>query len=114
MHVAWTPACTPRSWTAGEPERADQARVGAGRAAGASRACSRTTSWRSTRTLDGSRLFFVSRGGNCVIQATLDANGQITLGVPGTVRYQTGNIPTGIAVSADGKRAYTYNEVGSR
>jgi DNA-binding beta-propeller fold protein YncE len=62
-------------------------------------------------TLDGSRLFFVSRGGNCVIQATLDANGQITLGVPGTVRYQTGNIPTGIAVSTDGKRAYTYNEV---
>jgi YVTN family beta-propeller protein len=63
-------------------------------------------------TLDGTRFFFVSRGGNCVLEATLDAAGRITLGAPDVVRYQTGNIPTGIAVSADGARAYAYNEVG--
>jgi YVTN family beta-propeller protein len=62
-------------------------------------------------TLDGTRFFLVSRGGNCVIEATLDANGKITLGAPDIVRYQTGNIPTGIAVSADGERAYAYNAV---
>ena len=63
-------------------------------------------------TLDGARLFFVSRGGNCVIEAGFDAAGAITLGAPNTLRYQTGNIPTGIAVSRDGTRAYAYNEVG--
>lgn len=62
-------------------------------------------------TADGQRFFFVSRGGNCVIEATLDANGRIFLGAPDVVRYQTGNIPTGIVVSADGARAYVYNEV---
>ncbi len=62
-------------------------------------------------TLDGSRFFFVSRGGNCVIEATLDGAGMIALGAPDVVRYQTGNIPTGIAVSADGTRAYVNNEV---
>jgi YVTN family beta-propeller protein len=62
-------------------------------------------------TLDGDRFFFVSRGGNCVIEAGLDATLKLTLGAPDVVRYQTGNIPTGIAVSADGTRAYVYNEV---
>jgi len=62
-------------------------------------------------TLDGSRFFFVSRGGNCVIQATLDVNGKVSIGAPDVKRYQTGNIPTGIAVSTDGERAYVYNEV---
>lgn len=62
--------------------------------------------------LDGSRLYFVSRGGNYVIEATLDANGVISIGAPDVVRYQTGNIPTGIAVDADGVRGYVYNEVG--
>jgi YVTN family beta-propeller protein len=62
-------------------------------------------------TLDGERFFFVSRGGNCVLEATLDGTGRISLGAPDVVRYQTGNIPTGIAVSSDGERAYAYNEV---
>lgn len=61
----------------------------------------------------GQRYYFVSRGGNCVIEAGLDANGAISLGAPNVVRYATGNIPTGIVVSADGKRAYTNNEVDS-
>lgn len=60
---------------------------------------------------DGTRFFFVSRGGNCVIEAGLDANGAISIGAPDVTRYQTGNIPTGIAVSADGERGYAYNEV---
>ena len=62
-------------------------------------------------TEDGTRFFFVSRGANCVIEAGLDANGAITIGAPDAVRYQTGNIPSGIVVSGDGARAYTYNEV---
>ncbi len=62
-------------------------------------------------TLDGARFFFVSRGGNYVLEGTRDASGRITIGAPDVVRYQTGNIPTGIAVSSDGRRAYVNNEV---
>jgi YVTN family beta-propeller protein len=62
-------------------------------------------------TPDASRFYLVSRGGNCVIEATLDAAGKLALGAPDVVRYQTGNIPTGIAVSSDGARAYVNNEV---
>lgn len=61
---------------------------------------------------EGTRFFFVSRGGNCVIEGALDANGAITLAAPDVVRYQTGNLPTGIVVSRDGKRAYVNNEAG--
>ncbi len=60
----------------------------------------------------GDTFLFVSRGGNCVVRATLDANGAITLQAPNVVRYQTGNLPGGITINADGTRAYTCNEVG--
>lgn len=61
-------------------------------------------------TLDGSSVFFVSRGGNYVLRAARDANGAINLGAPAVVRFQTGNLPNGIVVSKDGRRAYVNNE----
>lgn len=60
----------------------------------------------------GENFYFVSRGGNYVIRAKL-VDGKLNIGAPdNVVRFQTGHIPTGIAVSDDGKRAYTNNEVG--
>ena len=61
-------------------------------------------------TGDGKLFLIVSRGGNFVFRATLDANGRLTLGSP-VVRFQTGNIPNGVAISSDGRRAYVNNEV---
>lgn len=63
-------------------------------------------------TQDGQKFLIVSRGGNYVIQAGLDANGKLTIGAPTVKRYQTGNLPNGIVVSRDGKRAYANNEAG--
>ncbi|HEV7735297.1 MAG TPA: beta-propeller fold lactonase family protein [Candidatus Binatia bacterium] len=61
-------------------------------------------------TADGSSLLIVSRGGNYVLRAAVDASGAINIGAPNVVRFQTGNLPTGIAVSRDGRRAYVNNE----
>jgi YVTN family beta-propeller protein len=61
-------------------------------------------------TADGSSVFFVSRGGNYVLRASRDANGAINIGAPNVVRFQTGNLPNGIVVSKDGRRAYVNNE----
>lgn len=60
---------------------------------------------------DGENFVLLSRGGNYVMRATLDANGVLDIGDPNVVRFQTGNIPTGVVVSHDGKRCYTNNEV---
>ncbi|MGE3180283.1 MAG: hypothetical protein AB7N71_01530 [Phycisphaerae bacterium] len=54
----------------------------------------------------------LSRGGNYAMRATLDANDRLDIAAPNVVRFQTGNIPTGIVVSSDGKRCYTNNDVG--
>ena len=59
---------------------------------------------------DARVFLIVSRGGNFVFRATLDGNGRLTLGSP-VVRFQTGNIPNGVAISSDGRRAYVNNEV---
>jgi YVTN family beta-propeller protein len=59
----------------------------------------------------GTDALIVSRGGNYVMRATVDANGAVSLGAPNVIRFQTGNIPTGVVISRDGKRAYTNNEV---
>jgi YVTN family beta-propeller protein len=59
---------------------------------------------------DGSAFFIVSRGGNFVFRATLDGTGKLTLGTP-PVRIATGNLPNGIVVSGDGRRAYVNNEL---
>lgn len=63
---------------------------------------------------DGTNFLIVSRGGNYVIRAGLDANGKLDIGAPdNVVRFQVGNIPTGIVMSKDGSRAYVNNEVNS-
>lgn len=60
----------------------------------------------------GAKFALLSRGGNYVMLANLDPNNVLTINAPSSVvRLQTGNIPTGVAVSHDGKRAYTNNEV---
>lgn len=61
---------------------------------------------------EGTEFYIVSRGGNYVMRATLD-NGQLSIGAPSVERFQTGNLPSGIAVSRDGRRAYTNNEVST-
>ncbi|MGH8651934.1 MAG: hypothetical protein ACREYE_07000 [Gammaproteobacteria bacterium] len=56
--------------------------------------------------------FIVSRGGNYVIKAVLDQDGKLNIGAPdNVVRFQTGNIPTGIEVDAKGQYGYANNEV---
>jgi len=63
---------------------------------------------------DGNDLLIVSRGGNYVIRASLEADGSVSIGAPNdVVRIQTGNIPSGVIMSSDGNRAYTNNEVST-
>ena len=59
----------------------------------------------------GTDVLIVSRGGNYVVRATADADGALSLNAPNVVRFQTGNIPNGVVMSQDGKRAYANNEV---
>lgn len=59
----------------------------------------------------GDNFLIVSRGGNYVLQAQSDHQG-LNINAPNVTRYQTGNIPSGVVMSSDGKRAYTNNEVG--
>jgi YVTN family beta-propeller protein len=64
-------------------------------------------------TPDGKQFLIVSRGGNYVIRASLDASGKLDIHAPGNVvRFQTGNLPSGVTVSKydGGKRAYANNE----
>ena len=62
----------------------------------------------------GSDFLLVSRGGNYVMRAGLNDAGQLDIGAPdNVVRLQTGNIPTGVAMSSDGQRAYTNNEINT-
>jgi YVTN family beta-propeller protein len=61
--------------------------------------------------LRGDVFLIVSRGGNYVIRATRDATGKLTIGSPDVIRFQTGNIPNGVVISTDGRRAYVNNEV---
>lgn len=63
---------------------------------------------------DGTDFLIVSRGGNYVIRASLDVNGKLDIGAPdNVVRFQVGNIPTGLVMSKDGRRAYVNNEVNA-
>jgi YVTN family beta-propeller protein len=62
----------------------------------------------------GTLFVLVSQGGNYVIEAIPDNNGRLSIGAPnGVVRYQTGNIPTGVVMSFDARRAYSNNEVST-
>ena len=63
----------------------------------------------------GDTFLIVSRGGNQVFRAKLNqANGQLNiLNAAGTgvdCRLQTGNLPSGVAMRADGTRGYANNE----
>ena len=61
--------------------------------------------------LDGSQVLIVSRGGNYVLRASRGTDGKLTIGAPNTVvRFQTGNLPSGVVLSRDGIRAYANNE----
>lgn len=60
----------------------------------------------------GNNFLLLSRGGNYVMRATLGASGTLDIGAPNVIRFQTGNIPTGLVMSSDGKRCYTNNDVG--
>ncbi len=63
-------------------------------------------------TADGQVFLLVSRGANYVMRATRDQAGKLTIGAPDNViRWQTGNIPNGVVISYDGRRAYVNNEV---
>lgn len=57
----------------------------------------------------GEVFLIVSRGGNFVFLASPDDDGKLTLGKQ-VARIQTGNLPNGVVVSHDGRRAYTNNE----
>lgn len=63
----------------------------------------------------GDKFLIVSRGGNQIFRATLDASGQLDiLNAAKTrvdCRLQTGNLPDGVAIRKDGTRAYADNEV---
>jgi hypothetical protein len=59
---------------------------------------------------EGSLFLIVSRGGNNVLRATRGADGKLTLGAPNVIRWQTGNLPNGVVISYDGRRAYVNNE----
>ncbi|WP_103654400.1 beta-propeller fold lactonase family protein [Agarilytica rhodophyticola] len=64
--------------------------------------------------LAGDQFLIVSRGGNYVMRAGLDSQGQLDINAPsGVIRFKTGNIPSGVVMSHDGTRAYTNNEVSS-
>jgi YVTN family beta-propeller protein len=60
---------------------------------------------------NGDVFLIVSRGGNYVIRATRDGIGKLTIGAPSAIRFQTGNIPNGVVISSNGRRAYVNNEV---
>jgi YVTN family beta-propeller protein len=59
------------------------------------------------------RAVIVSRAGSYALSATFDSAGVLTLNAPATVRYVTGNIPTGVTMNSTGTRAYIYAEVDS-
>ena len=62
----------------------------------------------------GNTFLIVSRGGNQVFRATLDASGRLDiLNAAKTAvdcRVQTGNLPSGVAMRKDGTRGYANNE----
>ncbi len=58
----------------------------------------------------GTDFLLVSRGGNYALRAGVDTAGRLNIGAPNVVRFQTGNNPTGVVISRDGRRAYVNNE----
>ncbi len=63
----------------------------------------------------GKNFLVVSRGGNYVIRATVGVDGKLTTldADKHARRLQTGNLPSGVVMSRDAKRAYTNNELST-
>jgi DNA-binding beta-propeller fold protein YncE len=63
----------------------------------------------------GRDFLVVSRGGNFVIRATIGADFKLTTLDANNVarRFQTGNLPSGVVMSRDARRAYTNNELNT-
>lgn len=63
----------------------------------------------------GKEFLVVSRGGNYVIRAHVSTDGKLTTldATNKAIRLQTGNLPSGIVMSRDGKRAYVNNELST-
>jgi len=60
----------------------------------------------------GTDCLVISRGGNFALRAKIGTDGSLDIGAPDKViRFQTGNIPTGVVIDRNGKRAYVNNEV---
>jgi YVTN family beta-propeller protein len=60
---------------------------------------------------DCENFFILSRGGNYVLKAQL-VDGKLDIGAPdNVVRFQTGNIPTGIVVDEEGELGFVNNQV---
>jgi len=63
----------------------------------------------------GKEFLVVSRGGNYVIRAHVGTDGKLTTldAANKAIRLQTGNLPSGVVMSRDGKRAYVNNELNT-
>ncbi|HEV7606817.1 MAG TPA: hypothetical protein VGO61_05740, partial [Steroidobacteraceae bacterium] len=63
----------------------------------------------------GKDFLVVSRGGNYVIRASVGTDGKLTTIDANNVakRFQTGNLPSGVVMSRDSKRAYVNNELNT-
>jgi hypothetical protein len=63
----------------------------------------------------GKEFLVVSRGGNYVIRAHVGTDGKLTTldAANKAIRMQTGNLPSGLVMSRDGKRAYVNNELST-
>src|SRR6185436_8895108 len=63
----------------------------------------------------GKNFLVVSRGGNYVVRATRGADGKLSIldANNKAIRFQTGNLPSGVVMSRNGKRAYTNNELNT-
>jgi YVTN family beta-propeller protein len=63
----------------------------------------------------GRDFLIVSRGGNFVIRAKLGQDGKLNIldGANKAQRLQTGNLPSGVVISRNSKRAYVNNELNT-
>ena len=61
---------------------------------------------------NGDFCLIVSRGGNYALRVNVGPDGSLDIGAPSNVvRFQTGNIPSGIVIDRKAQRAYVNNEV---
>ena len=61
---------------------------------------------------NGNDFLIVSRGGNVVLRASGGGDSPLNIGAPNSVvRFQTGNLPTGVAMHRNGRLAFVNNHV---